>query len=105
MLLIVVKGRQFQLFDFLPPLRATIILFLPKNSPSRGVAVICSFLTLSLSWKGQFPIDNLQKLGAVNHRISLGRTGKLKEERQLQLVKGLLYPEVRREEAALLVAE
>ena len=31
-LLVIVKGRQLQLFDFLP-LRATIVLFLPKNAP------------------------------------------------------------------------
>lgn len=31
-LLVIVKRRQLQLFDFLP-LRATIVLFLPKNPP------------------------------------------------------------------------
>lgn len=60
---------------------------------------------VSLSREGQLPIDNLQELGDVNHGIFLGQAGQVKGQRQFQLFKGLLHPEVRREEAALLVVE
>ena len=62
-------------------------------------------LAASLSGKGELPIDNLQELGDVNHGILPRHAGQGAEHGQFQLFKGGLHPQVRREEAALLVVE